>query len=116
MQKGDFVRVLYTGRIKGSNELFDTTDEALARKENAFNKNARYGAASIIIGEKRVIAGLDEAILTMHVKEKKNVEIPPEKAFGQRDGALLKIFPLSQFRTQNIDPVPGMLVTMNNAL
>ncbi len=116
MQKGDFVRIGYTGRIKGSNVLFDTTDEALARKENAFNKNARYGPMAIIVGEKRVLKGLDEAILEMHVKEKKHIEVPPEKAFGQRDGNLLKTFPISQFRNQNIDPLPGMLVTMNNAL
>lgn len=116
MQKGDFVKITYTGRIKGTNELFDTTDEALARKESAFNRNARYGPMPVITGEKRVIAGLDDALMGMGVREKKTVEVAPEKAFGQRDAKMIKLFPAAQFRTQNIDPYPGMLVTMNNAL
>lgn len=116
MQKGDFIRITYTGRIKGTNELFDTTDEALARKENAFNRNAKYGPMAVITGEKRVIAGLDDALIGMGIMEKKTVEVLPEKAFGQRDAKMIKLFPASQFRSQNIEPYPGMLVTMNNAL
>ncbi|MBI5355173.1 MAG: FKBP-type peptidyl-prolyl cis-trans isomerase [Candidatus Aenigmarchaeota archaeon] len=116
MQKGDFIKITYTGRIKGTNELFDTTDEALARKENAFNRNAKYGPMPVITGEKRVIAGLDDALLAMSVSEKKTVEVAPDKAFGQRDAKMIKLFPATQFRSQNIEPYPGMLVTMNNAL
>lgn len=116
MQRGDFVRVAYTGRIKGTNELFDTTDEALARKEGTFNAKAKYGPVPIVVGESRLIKGLDAELLKMSVREKKSVEVQPEMAFGLRNARMIKTLPITQFRSQNVEPVPGLVITMNNLM
>ncbi len=97
MQKGDFIRISYVGRVKETDEVFD--------------KGERI---PIVAGEGFVISGLDEAILGMSVGERKIVEIPPEKAFGKRDPNLVKLIPLSDFKKNDITPYPGMVVKADN--
>ena len=41
MQKGDFLRIEYVGRVKLTGEIFDLTDEALARKEGIHNPDRK---------------------------------------------------------------------------
>lgn len=114
MEKNDFVRISYTGRIKETGEVFDTTDEEIAKKEKIFNPKAKYGAVPIIVGEEKTIKGIDEALLEMKVGEKKTIDVPPEKGFGKRNPNLIKLIPLSEFKKQNISPFPGMPITMDN--
>ncbi|MDP6703912.1 MAG: peptidylprolyl isomerase, partial [archaeon] len=40
ISKGDFIKVDYTGSEKEGGRVFDTTDEALAKKENIYNENS----------------------------------------------------------------------------
>jgi FKBP-type peptidyl-prolyl cis-trans isomerase 2 len=96
MQKGDFIRINYVGKIKESGEIFD-------KGENI----------PIVVGEGFVIRGLDEEIEKMQVGEKQTVEIPPEKAFGERDAKLVKLIPLSEFKRHNMNPYPGMVINAN---
>ena len=97
MQKGSFVRINYKGKIKETGEVFDE------------GKNI-----PIVVGEGFVIKGLDEEIEKMNVGEKKVVEIPPEKGFGERSEKLVKLLPLSEFRKNNMAPYPGMVIKADN--
>ncbi len=97
MSKGEFARITYEGKIKESGEVFD-------RGENI----------PIIIGEGFVIKGLDETLEKMKEGEEKTVEIPPEKAFGERSADLVKLVPLSEFRKNNMNPYPGMVIRADN--
>lgn len=114
MKDGDFVTIDYVGRIKDTGKVFDLTKEDLAKKENVYKENVQYGPVTFIIGTNFVIRGLDEALHEMKVGEKKSVEIPPDKAFGERKEELIKLIPESQFKQQNMDPVPGATVNVNN--
>jgi len=114
MEKNDFVRIEYIGRIKETGELFDTTSEEVAKKEGAFNPNVKYGPAPVIVGRNKIIKGVDDALLNMKVGDKKTIEIEPERGFGKRKPELIKLVPVSEFKKQNINPVPGMPITMNN--
>ncbi|MCS7093781.1 MAG: FKBP-type peptidyl-prolyl cis-trans isomerase [Candidatus Aenigmarchaeota archaeon] len=113
MQKGDFVYIRYVGRIKESGEIFDLTDEEVAKKEGIYNPEVRYGDIPIIIGANFIIPGLEEEIEKMNVGEKKTVEIQPAKAFGERRDELIKTFPEIEFRKQNIEPRVGEYITVN---
>ncbi len=97
MQKGDFVRISYVGRIKENGEVFDKAERV-----------------PIVAGEGFVIPGLDDVILSMNVGEKRIVEIPPEKAFGNRNPKLVKLLPLSEFKKHGMNPYPGMVVRADN--
>ncbi len=107
MQKGDFVRIAYVARLE-SGEIFDLTDEELAKKENIYNPNIKYKPVPIIVGASFVIPGLDKAVSEMNVGDKKNIEIEPKDAFGERDSKLVRTVSKSVFRDRL--PQPGMIV------
>jgi FKBP-type peptidyl-prolyl cis-trans isomerase SlyD len=109
LEKGDFVKINYTGRIKDG-EVFDTTIEEVAREHGIYDPRLRFKAQAIVIGAGHVIPGLDEALVGMEVGEKRVVEVPPEKGFGLRDPAKVKVVPMREFRKQRLRPYPGMRV------
>lgn len=109
MQKGDFVRINYIGRLD-SGEIFDLTDEETAKKEKIHNPRVMYGPVPIIIGAGFIVPGLENAILEMKVDDKKKIEIKPKDGFGQRDVKLIRTVPKKLFKDQKLDPAPGMIV------
>ena len=109
MDKGDFVRIEYVGRLE-SGEIFDVTSEEEAKKNNVYNKGIKYRPIPVIVDSGVVIKGLDNALKDMSPGEKRTVDIQPEDAFGQRDQRLVRVVPRKAFRERNIEPVPGMIV------
>ena len=107
IKDGDFIRLSYTGRV-GDN-VFDTTDEDEAKKAGIHNANSTYGPVTICIGQKHVIAGLDEELVGKKASAKGTVTVAPDKAFGQRDPKRVRSFPKSQFKEK---PVRGMPVRL----
>jgi len=110
MQKGDFVRIDYVGRLE-SGEIFDLTDVELAKKEKIFNPHARYGPAPVIVGAGFLVPGLDKLLLDMKVGEKRDAVIKPEEGFGQRNAAFVRTVPSKLFKQL---PAPGQLVDFGN--
>lgn len=110
LQSGDFVKINYVGKIKESGKVFDTTVEEVAKENKIYDEKIKFKAIPVVIGAGHVIKGLDEALIGTEVGEKKIVEIPPEKGYGQRDPKLVKVVPLKDFKKQGLAPVPGMRV------
>ncbi len=113
MQNGDFVKVNYIGRIKETNEIFDLTDEAIAKKEKIHDAKANYGPVTLILGEKMILPAVEEEIKKMAPGETKTFELTPENAFGLRDPRLIKVFGESEFRKNDMSPMPGLNVNVN---
>jgi len=109
MQKGDFVRINYIGRLE-SGEIFDLTLEDTAKKENIYNTGFRYKPVPVVVGAGFVISGLDNAISGMQVGEKKTVEIEPKDAFGERDPKNVRVVPKTLFKKHNMEPRQGMII------
>ncbi len=107
-----FVKISYTARIKDG-KIFDTTDEEVAKKENIFDEKRVYGAVPIVVGEGHVIQGLDEALKDMKVDEEREIEIPPEKAYGKRNPNLIRLVPMRVFKQHRINPIPGMPIELD---
>ncbi len=110
VQKGDVIRLNYTGKVKETGEIFDTTYEEMAKEAGIYSENAVYGPVPIAVGAGHVLKGLDEQLEGLEVGEKYEIIVPPEKGFGMRDPKLIKTFTLGQFRRQGIYPFPGMPV------
>jgi asparagine N-glycosylation enzyme membrane subunit Stt3 len=72
---GDSVAVEYTGRLSNGT-VFDTSDGR--------------GPLEFVLGVGQMIEGFDEAVLGMELGEKKNVTLPPEKAYGSSVGHRLQ--------------------------
>lgn len=109
MQKGDFVRINYVGRLE-SGEIFDLTYEDVAKKEKIHNPKIKYGPVSVVVGAGFVIPGLDKALQDMNVGDKKTVDIEPNDAFGERDARLVRTVPQKMFKNQNVEPRQGLIV------
>ena len=108
VSKKDVIRLHYTGRIKETGEIFDTTYEDVAKEAGIYSEKGIYGPVPIAVGAGHVIKGLDEALEGLEVGKKCTIEVPPEKAFGRRDPKLIKTFTIGQFRRQGIHPFPGL--------
>lgn len=110
IQKGDFVKLNYTGRFDDG-RIFDTTDEELAKAEEIYTPQGLYGGDVVIVGAGHAIKGLDEALEGKEVGDKDKIEIPPEKAFGESNPKLVKTFSISKFKDRKA--YPGMLVEID---
>jgi peptidylprolyl isomerase len=93
-QKGTLVLVDYTAKVKDSNEIFETTREADAKSNSTYDANAKYQPRLISVGESWVLKGLDDALSNTKVGDKLSIEVPPEKGFGIRDPAKIRMIPI----------------------
>lgn len=117
IQKGDFIKVSYTGKTADDGRVFDTTDEEAAKANNVYNEKGKYGGDVVIVGAGHTVAGLDEDLAGKDVGYKGSVTIPPEKAFGHRNPELIESLPITKFKERpqvgmmvEIDGRPGMVI------
>jgi peptidylprolyl isomerase len=85
LERGSLVLVDYTAKVKDSNEIFETTREEVAKKSDLFDPTRKYEPRLISIGEGWVLKGLDDALAAANIGDKIDVEIAPDKGFGERD-------------------------------
>jgi FKBP-type peptidyl-prolyl cis-trans isomerase 2 len=97
MQTNDFVIVNFSGKIKETNFEFDKGDNL-----------------PLVVGVNYTLKGVDKALATMNVGDKKTVEIVPEDGFGKRDEKLLRLVPMSEFKKHGTEPFPGMVFDADN--
>lgn len=116
LQKGDFVEIEYTGRLKDSNEVFDTTDEAVAKSNNLHNPKIKYGPLIICIGQRDVLKGLDDQLEGKETEKTYTLTLQPENAFGKKQAKLIQLIPTSKFTKNNIKPFPGLQVNADGML
>ena len=116
LQKGDFILIDYTAKVKETNEVFDTTIEETAKKEHLHKEGEIHEPKLVVIGEGWVLKALDESLTTMEPNKAQSVEIPPEKAFGPRYPEKVKRVPLKQLTAKGINPVIGMRIDYNGKM
>ena len=98
-KKGDSVKVHYKGTLVDGT-VFDSSE---GKEPLAF-----------VVGNGQVIQGFDEAMVGMKVNESKVVEIPVEKAYGERKDELIMIVPVEQ-APPDLEPEVGMKLEMGGA-
>jgi len=113
IKQNDFVEVEYTGRLKESNVVFDTTDAEVAKAHDL--PKAHYGPVVIVMGQGQMLKGLEEQLVGKEPGAYK-VELSPEKAFGKKDAKLIQMVPATKFRQQKIQPVPGLQLNIDGMI
>lgn len=109
-EKGDFLLVDYVARVKETGEIFDTTFEEVAKKEKLFREGEVYESKLVVVGEGWMLKAVDDSLPSFDVNKPETVEISPDKAFGPRDPAKLKMIPLRRLRDQGITPQIGLRI------
>ncbi len=109
ISQGDYVLLNYSiyALSDGKEELVDTTDAELAKKAGIFDEKRSYGSRLIIYGRSQLIKAVEEALKDMNEGEEKEIEAPPEKAYGPRREDLVVRIPIKQLRRYNITPTVG---------
>jgi len=111
VKEGDFVKINYTGYVKDTNEVVDTTVESVAKEHNLSGK---FEPVVVVAGKKYLIKGVDNALLGMKEGEKKKVVVDPKDGFGERKSELVKTFSMRQFAKSNRLPKVGDTVQVGN--
>ena len=96
VKKGDFIKLNYTGTIDGN--IFDTTYEDEAKEAGIYNETAAYGPVTINVGCHHVILGLDEEMEGKEIGDEGEVDISPDRAFGDHDPDKVESFNKNSFR------------------
>jgi len=116
LKKGDFIEINFIGKIKDSNQIFDLTDEKTAKENNIYNPKIKYGSIIICLGEKHVVSGLDQELIGKEIGKEYKIELKPEQAFGKKNPKLFQLINTAKFKEQNLKPVPGLQVSVDNML
>lgn len=120
MKEGDFIRLDYDAFVKETDQIVDTTHEEVAKENDIYDERVKYEPIAVIVGSGQVIKGLDEELKKSEVGEEKEVDIPAEEAFGERDPKLVEVMPMNkilslpEFRKGDKYPVEGMELMINN--
>ncbi len=120
MQKGDIIKLDYDLYIKESGELYETTDEELAKENDIHREGGTYAPLVMVVEKDKVIKGLEDSLLEAEAGKEYEVEIPPDGAYGDRDPKLVElrsmreITRLPEFRDDEKYPEVGMRITYKN--
>ena len=114
MNDGDFIKVEYEMRAGDDKKLVMTSSEKLAKDNDIFDENRHYGDVTIIVGSDQVFKKINDSFTSAEKDKEYEVDMTPEEAYGVRDPKNIKIHTYREFKKQNVDPVPGMEVHINN--
>lgn len=114
IQENDFIELDYTGKIKESGVVFDTTNEDEAKKAEVHNAQTHYTPVIICVGKGQLLKGLEQQLIGKEIGTF-TFSLSPENAFGKKDAKLLKLVPATIFLKQGVHPVVGLQVTIDGA-
>jgi peptidylprolyl isomerase len=112
VKPGDFLLVNYTLKVKESGETVDTTYDAVAKDAHLHREDSTYGPRFIILGEGWLPKGLEDSLVGLDIGKETTVELPPDKGYGTRDPAKMRLVPLRRFREQGV-PSPGAQIELD---
>ena len=115
VDNGDFVRVNFTGKIKDTDDVFDTTYDEIAQEAGIFEENKTYKPIPIVVGGNHLLPAIEEAIIGLEEGETKTIEVDSDDAFGPRNPKLVQLVPMREFKKQNMTPFPGMKIQSEGA-
>jgi peptidylprolyl isomerase len=113
LDKGSLVLINYTAKIKDTNKIFETTIEEEAKKSDLYDPTRKYGPKLVSVGEGWVLKGLDEALEKASSGDRFDVEITPDKAFGERNPSKVRMVALRKLGDRADDVKIGDEVEMD---
>jgi len=90
--------------------VVDTTREDVARKSGIYDESKTYKEIPVVLGKTSLLEAVYEALKEMDVGEKRVIEAPPEKAYGEYRSDLVIRVPVKQLRRYNIPARVGQEV------
>lgn len=116
LQEKDFIEIEFNGKIKGG-EIFDSNIKENLKKinpnldDNLASKQARPFV--FCLGEGMFLKGIDDFLIGKSAGNY-NIELSPEKAFGNRNSNLVQLMPMKVFVEHKLNPVPGAVLNFDD--
>jgi peptidylprolyl isomerase len=107
VNKGDFIKLEMTGTTEETGDVFETTSEELAQEHGIHSEERTYGPRLVIVGDGFVLRGLDSRLPGTPFDEEKEIHVPAEEAFGERNPANVQMVPYRVLRSKGVNPVVG---------
>ncbi len=114
MNDGDFIKINYEMRAGEENKLVATNNEDIAKENDIYNEDSHYGPSMIIVGSDNLLAKVNESFLSAEKGKEVVVDMLPADAFGERDPKNIRVHTYREFQKNNVDPVVGNEVVLNN--
>lgn len=114
IKKKDFVEIEFTGRIKDSGEVFDTTKKEIAEKSGLNIKELK--PFILCVKSKMLPKGFDDELEGKEFNKNYVLELEPKEAFGNREKNLIKMIPTKLFLEQKINPQRGMQLSLDGQI
>lgn len=114
IKEKDFVEIEFTGKIKDSQEIFDSNIQEDIKKANLDIKEIKPFILSV--GQKMLPSGFDQDLIEKEINKEYTLELKPEDAFGKRDKELIKMVPTRLFLEQRINPQRGMQLNLDGQI
>jgi FKBP-type peptidyl-prolyl cis-trans isomerase SlyD len=109
IQKGDFIRLSFTGRL-ADGTVFDTTDEKVAKESGIYEEEKKYDPMVVIVGSGFLVEGLEDDLIGKKAGYSGKVKVEPAKGFGDRSLDAIEIVPVKKFEGK---VEPGEMVEYN---
>jgi FKBP-type peptidyl-prolyl cis-trans isomerase 2 len=113
IKKKDFIELEFVAKIKDGN-VFDTNIKQEAEKASL--NITEFKPFILSVGHEMVISGLDKSLEGKEIGKAYEQEFSPDNAFGKRNPQLIKVIPMRVFKEQNIQPQPGMQLSLDNTI
>ncbi|MEL9914467.1 MAG: peptidylprolyl isomerase [Thermoplasmatales archaeon] len=125
MEKGDIIK-LQMDTFTDDGKLVETTDETKAKENGIYDEHYSYKPILTIVGSGRLFNDLEEDLVKASVGEEREVTIPPERAFGQRDTNNVRVTSYREVeralreeerkkgKNEDVVPEPGMTVRIGD--
>ena len=114
--KKRIISVNFTGKELLNGEVFDTTKETIAKEHDIYDPRRKFKPLTIIIGEREMLAKVEKELQTMKEGEERTVKLSVKDGFGERQAELVRVLPHKVFVEQKINPVPGLVINVGNAM
>lgn len=111
LKKKDFIEIEFTGKIKDG-EIFDSNIKSDLKK---INPQGKAKPLVFCLGQGMFLKGIDDFLIGKEIKSYE-IELTPEKAFGNRDPKLIKLMPLKVFAQQKVTPVQGAVFNFDGRI
>ena len=107
----DFIELKFTGYVDG--KVFDSN---IPEDLKTISEKEKPKETLIVVGEKMVIQGLDNALIGKVMGKEYQIDVPYKIGFGKRNRELVKTIPLKVFTEKKVNPRPGSSFFLDNQL
>jgi len=104
MDEGAVVHIDYDLFNVESGDLIETTREATAKEHDAHEEGKTYSPMVVIVGGGQLIEGFEESLLEAEAGKAVQIDIPAEKAYGERNADLVETLGLDRMMRHVRDP------------